>query len=617
MRSKRFFQLAKDDLRLIEDAVHHAPQPELRQRASAIRLLHLGYAVEEVAKIADVTPTIVRRWRRAWCKGGLFALSDSVFLPNDPDTFLTRLTALQKASLELTNASTFEELCRQAIEKGLSQLGYDRLGIFFLTDKPNHFIPSFGTGEDGKPRDERQGEPVEWHDTDDIYMALERQQDLIIRFECPLYSDDGVVVGHGWNVMAALWDGQKIIGFLAADNLINHKPLTDADIQILRLYGLTLGSLCSVKSASEALLKERNMLRAVMDSTLDMIYVKDRQSRVIMTNTVSVPNTTHVATEQDMIGLTDFDYLPQHLAQRFYNEEQHLMRTGIPILNREEPGVDRDGNNITYLTTKVPLRDSQGEIVGLVGVSRDISELKHSEEQNLRLMLENERVELMQQLVSNISHDLKTPLSVIKTSLYLLERLEDPKRQKDKLQTIKEQAERLEKLIQDILTVSRLDQFDKQVRDPVDIAAIVRSVAKNLQARADAKNQVIKLELADSISIIRGNAEDLWRMVANLVENAINYTPEKGLISIETRYQATSMVMLVRDTGIGIDKDQLPLIFERFYRADSARSMQNGGTGLGLSIVKLIAEQHGGNVKVESTVGEGTCFQVWIPCESD
>lgn len=613
MHKVPLFELAHDDLRLIEDAIHHAPQPTLRQRASAIRLLHLGYSVDEAARISVVAPREIRRWRRAWCKGGLFALSDTELQSSSPDTFLSRLTALHKVSLELATASSIDDLCCQAIEKGLAQLGYDRLGIFFVTDRPNYFMPSFGTGEDGKLRDERRANPVHWADTDDINLAIERHQDLVIRFDCPLYSDDDVIIGQGWNLMAALWDSKEIIGFLASDNLINHKPLTDADIQILRLYGLTLGGLCSVKRTTEALLKERNMLRAVMDSTLDMIYVKDTHSRVIMTNTVSVKNTERATTEQDMIGLTDFDYLPHHLARRFYDEEQHLLKTGTPILNREEPSLDREGNAIIVLTTKVPLRNSQGEIIGLVGVSRDISDLKRTEEQNLRLMLEHERVELMEQMVSNLSHDLKTPLSVIKTSLYLLERLDDPIRQKDKIQNIKEQAERLEKLIQDVLRVSKLDQIVKAVRDPVNMDMILQSVETNLRPRAEAKHQNFKLDIAPDLPTILGNQEDLWRMVANLVENAINYTPSGGQITLEAHFQAHGILIFVRDNGMGISGDQLPHIFERFYRADSARSIKNGGTGLGLSIVKLIAEQHGGEVKVESQLGKGSCFQIWLP----
>src|SRR6478672_5709472 len=105
------FQLVKDDLRLIEDAIHHAPQPELRQRAVAIRLLHLGYSIEEASTILAVTPTIIRRWRRAWCKSGIFALSDSEANSKNPDTLLGRLTSLQKLSLDLAAASSFEDLC--------------------------------------------------------------------------------------------------------------------------------------------------------------------------------------------------------------------------------------------------------------------------------------------------------------------------------------------------------------------------------------------------------------------------------------------------------------------------------------------------------------------------
>lgn len=615
MRKVALFQLAQDDLRLIEDTIHHAPEPELRERALALRMLHLGYSVDEVANILADTPSTIRRWRRAWCKGGLFAIIDSERHSKAPDTFLERLTALHKVSLELATAPTIDELCKQAIEKGLSRLDFDRLGIFFVTDRPNYFMPSFGTGEDGKPRDERRPNPVHWSDTDDINLAIKRHQDLVIRFDCPIYSDEDVIIGHGWNLMAALWDGKEIIGFLAADNLINHKPLSDADIQILRLYGLTLGGLCSIKRTTEALLKERNMLRAVMDSTLDMIYVKDIQSRVIMTNTVSVKNPERTTTEQDMIGLTDFDYLPHHLAQRFYDEEQHLMKSGVPILNREESSLDREGNAIIVLTTKVPLRNSQGEIIGLVGVSRDITDLKRTEEQNLRLMVEHERVELMEQMVSNISHDLKTPLSVIKTSLYLLERLDDPNRQKDKIQNIKEQAERLEKLIQDVLTVSKLDQMLKLVRDPVDMGMLLESIATYLRPRAEAKHQTFKLNVAPDLPTISGNQEDLWRMMANLVENAIIYTPSGGQITLEAYFQAQGIVICVHDTGMGISEDQLPRIFERFYRADSARSITSGGTGLGLSIVKLIAEQHGGEVKAESELGKGSCFYVWLPVE--
>ncbi|MCA0458203.1 MAG: PAS domain-containing sensor histidine kinase [Chloroflexi bacterium] len=613
MRSKPIFQLSASELRDIEEAIHHAAQPDVRVRAIALRMLHKGYSVEAAADVADVAPSLVRQWRRAWRKEGMCAITTPIPAQLNPESFLNRLTALQKISVDLMTAPTLDDICRQAIERGLGQLGFDRMALFFLADRPDCMIPTYGTDEQGSVRDERLPEPVQWGDTDDMQRALARQQDLIIRFSCDLYDNKGKVVGQGWNVMSALWDGDKITGFLAADNLLNQRPLTEADIQILRLYGVTLGCLTSTKRTAEALLKERNMLRGVMDSTVDLIYAKDVNSRVLMTNNIGVHHIGPKSREHSLIGLTDFDYLPQHLAERFYAEEQQLIRTGVPILNREEPGEDDKGNPITYLTTKVPLRDAQGEIIGLVGVSRDITELKQSEEQNLRLILEHERVELMGLLVSNLSHDLKTPLSVIKTNLYLIEQISDPSRQRQKLQSIKDQTERLEKLIQDVLTVSRLDQLEQPIRNPVDMRALMSSVEANLRPRAEAKQQTLDLDLALELPTVSGNAEDLWRMFTNLVENAINYTPSTGKISIEVWAQASGVVTSVRDSGIGITPEQISRIFERFYRADAARNMQQGGTGLGLSIVKMITEQHGGHIKVESTPGSGTHFQVWLP----
>lgn len=195
----------------------------------------------------------------------------------------------------------------------------------------------------------------------------------------------------------------------------------------------------------------------------------------------------------------------------------------------------------------------------------------------------------------------------------MIEQISDPYRQRQKLQSIKDQTERLEKLIQDVLTVSRLDQSEQPIRKPVDMRALMSSIETSLRPRAEAKQQTLALEVGAELPPVSGNAEDLWRMFTNLLENAINYTPSTGKISIEVQAQASGVVTSVRDSGIGISPDQISRIFERFYRADAARNMQQGGTGLGLSIVKMITEQHGGHIKVESTPGSGTHFQVWLP----
>ena len=211
-----------------------------------------------------------------------------------------------------------------------------------------------------------------------------------------------------------------------------------------------------------------------------------------------------------------------------------------------------------------------------------------------------------------MSHDLKTPLSVIKTSLYLLEHLQDPERQKEKIEVIKEQTLLLEKLIQDVLTMSRLDHGAEPTFGPVDLIAVIYDAKAKILPAAERKHQTIHLELDTDITCVLGSEDELWRMMMNLMENAVNYTPENGQITVRAFLQDGTAHIEIADTGIGISEKDLPRIFERFYRADPARQVEYGGTGLGLAIVNKIVEMHGGKISVESELEKGTTFQVTL-----
>jgi signal transduction histidine kinase len=268
---------------------------------------------------------------------------------------------------------------------------------------------------------------------------------------------------------------------------------------------------------------------------------------------------------------------------------------------------------IYFQTTKVPLTDSQGNITGLVGFSRDITERRQAEQQRLELALQKERINVLTEFIGNMSHDLKTPLSVIKTSLYLLEHLDDPSRQTSKIQVIKEQTLRLEKLIQDVITMSRLDHGTKPTFEPVDLNAIIQDVEAKLRPTAERKRLAISLNLGDNLPPILADENEIWRLIANLHENALHYTPESGSVAVNTHLENGLVVAEFCDTGIGIGEEDMPYIFDRFYRADPARSLERGGTGLGLAIVKRIVELHRGNIDVESTPGEGSVFRITLP----
>ncbi|MBZ0287379.1 MAG: HAMP domain-containing histidine kinase, partial [Anaerolineae bacterium] len=199
------------------------------------------------------------------------------------------------------------------------------------------------------------------------------------------------------------------------------------------------------------------------------------------------------------------------------------------------------------------------------------------------------------------------------TTLYLMERLSDPARQEEKIQVIKEQTLRLEKLIQDVITMSRLENGALQVFEPIDFNSVILDVEAKLHPTAERKNLNIRLNLDPTLPLLRADENEIWRLMANLYENALHYTPEHGSIILATRSGDQKIVAEVQDTGIGIGKDDLPHIFDRFYRADPARSLERGGTGLGLAIVKRIIELHGGEIAVESAEGKGSTFRVSLP----
>ncbi len=230
------------------------------------------------------------------------------------------------------------------------------------------------------------------------------------------------------------------------------------------------------------------------------------------------------------------------------------------------------------------------------------------------LILERERNEMVGELVSNISHDLKTPLTVIRNSIYLLGRIKTQERLEQELTKLNHQTERLQHLIDDMLTVSQLEHEVAPQFTPFDFSQLVQDVIQQLSVLAQTKKIRITTELAQGSHRILGVWDDLERMVVNLMENALNYTPEGGIVSVLVQPAGNNAIHLqIQDTGIGMSDEELSHIFERFYRADTARSSHTGGTGLGLAIVKRVVERHHGDIQVKSEIGQGTTFCITLP----
>lgn len=234
------------------------------------------------------------------------------------------------------------------------------------------------------------------------------------------------------------------------------------------------------------------------------------------------------------------------------------------------------------------------------------------------LAIEKEKSALIRELVDNLSHDFKTPLSIIQTSLYLLRRAETAEKREDKLQRIEQQAKRLDVMLQDLLAISKLDHDTLPEFARVDFVQVVKAVSQDLCLSARMKNIKLKqkYEIGEGIHIM-GHVEDLERMILNLLQNALTYTGEGGHIVISVSRKEGFVQLEIEDTGIGMKPEEMKQIFDRFYRADKARSSHTGGNGLGLAIVKRIVECHNGIINVESQFGMGTKFIVSLPLTPD
>jgi len=221
------------------------------------------------------------------------------------------------------------------------------------------------------------------------------------------------------------------------------------------------------------------------------------------------------------------------------------------------------------------------------------------------------------QFTADASHELRTPLTILRGELDVtLRRERTGAEYRDTLAKIREQVIGIETLTADLLLLARSDAPLTTHMARVDLAAVAAVVCAPLAMLAEAGGQTLTLDAAQPV-VVAGIGRDLERLVRNLVENAIHYTPSGGAITVAVNATEATARLVVADTGPGIAADALPHLFERFYRADAARNRATGGTGLGLAIVGAIVQRHRGAIGVTSAIGEGSVFTVTLPAVSE
>jgi two-component system, OmpR family, phosphate regulon sensor histidine kinase PhoR len=251
----------------------------------------------------------------------------------------------------------------------------------------------------------------------------------------------------------------------------------------------------------------------------------------------------------------------------------------------------------------VPIKNADDEVTGAVVLFHDITELKQLDQ-------------IRRDFVANVSHELRTPLSILRGYIEVL--FDEPEPSREELTRIlsimERHSKRLQRLVDDLLSLAQLESSQAELElSVVRLDELFNNLIRDWKEKLAGKNLKVIIDLPSETLTVRADGTRLEEVLHNLLDNAVKFSPENGEIRLQGTRYGSNVVLSVADNGIGISKEHLPRIFERFYRADKARSRELGGTGLGLAIVKHIAQLHGGRVEAESELGRGTTIRVVLP----
>jgi PAS domain S-box-containing protein len=361
---------------------------------------------------------------------------------------------------------------------------------------------------------------------------------------------------------------------------------------------------------TDALSQANTLLQTMLDHMPDHIYFKDAQSRFIR-NSRSQAKALGLNDPAEAVGKSDFDFFPH--AQRSYETEHEIMRSGKPLVDFEERVVWPDGRETWVSTTKLPLLDQAGRIIGTFGISRDITERKKSEValQKAKLELEAANKEL-EAFSYSVSHDLRTPLrSIDGYSQAVLEDYVDqlPSEGRSYLEHIRTSAQRMAELIDDLLNLSRVTRAPMNLV-PVNLSKLVETVAAELQQNHPERNVSFNIVPNRKAG---GDPRLLQIVLENLLNNAWKYSSKQGQAEIDfgVKYENGETIYFVRDNGAGFDMAYAGKLFGAFQRLHTTTEFP--GTGIGLATVQRIIHRHGGRVWAESSVGQGATFFFTLP----
>lgn len=416
-------------------------------------------------------------------------------------------------------------------------------------------------------------------------------------------------------------EGKPIIGKIESHMLEVNRvwesttkiPLFDKNHEVMGLVGISR-DFTKQKQLETALEKEKDLLQNLMDNVPDFIYFKDLDSKYFRINK-AIADSLKLKDVSEAYGKSDHDFYPKEVADGFLEDERELFATGNAIVGKIEKSCLLDGTTIWVSTTKIPLKDENGKITGLVGISRDVTVQELTKQSYLTAKEKAEEANKAKSLfLANMSHEIRTPMNGVIGMADILKRTNLDDVQKEYLDIIMKSGGTLLSIINDILDFSKIESGKMMLESaPINIRNIIEEVADIQIIHANEKSiDLLTFVDSDIPEFVNGDYVRLKQIITNLVNNAIKFT-SKGEVYVSAEYNGMhgkkhEVLFRVKDSGIGIAKNDQKKLFQSFSQVDTSTTRRFGGTGLGLAISQRLVHEMGGKFKLESEVGKGSVF---------
>ena len=523
------------------------------------------------------------------------------------------LTALLAVTQTATQSLDTDKILNDTLDKSLNILGFEVGYIRLLDESSRSMVVSAARGLSSPEFLQTVVSLDSSHrsigkivfETRQPYVSFDIQKEDKKKFRHGFMLKEGIVSAAFVPIMAK----NRFLGMMMVGSFRFHR-FSDYEIELLKAFGSQIGSAVENAQLYDELNKGKRYIENLVDNAGDVILATDVEDRILNWNRGAEIIMGY--TKEEMIG----SHLSTLLAAEHFDDLARIrnkVATTGPIRDLEVQSKTKDGRSVCLSLSVSPITDLEGKIVGFLRIAKDITEKKRYEE---RL---KELDELKSDFVSNVSHELRTPLTAIKGSVdNMLDGVTGLLNEKQTryLTRIKANSDRLARLINDLLDLSRIEAGIRLHRVNTFLLPIARDVIETLRPVAAEKR--IQIEVVPDAENLRAwvDTDRISEVLINLVGNSIKFTPPQGRVTIYLRGSGgKSVEVAVADTGSGIPADQASRIFDKFYQINQAERQKTRGTGLGLAIAKALVEMHGGKIWLESAEGKGSTFTFTLPIE--